>query len=97
MLADIKCDVKYLLVVRMMWGSLPSDQGVTKRCRLSWLTNSALVYEPKCGGRRGWGWACWVSANEYSCAHGAQINLGDLTPYLTYANDKPEVSFGLVR
>ncbi len=28
-------------------------QGVTKRCRLSWLTNSALVYEPKCGGRRG--------------------------------------------
>jgi hypothetical protein len=27
--------------------------GVTKRCRLSWLTNSALVYEPKCGGRRG--------------------------------------------
>jgi hypothetical protein len=25
------------------------------------------------------------SANEYSCAHGAQINFGDLTPYLTYA------------
>jgi hypothetical protein len=24
-------------------------QEVTKRCRLSWLTNSALVYEPKCG------------------------------------------------
>jgi hypothetical protein len=24
--------------------------GVTKRCRLSWLTNSALAYEPKCGG-----------------------------------------------
>jgi hypothetical protein len=24
---------------------------VTKRCRLSWLNNSALVYEPKCGGR----------------------------------------------
>jgi hypothetical protein len=22
--------------------------GVTKRCRLSWLTNNALVYEPKC-------------------------------------------------
>ncbi len=22
-------------------------------CRLSWLTNSALVYEPKCGGRGG--------------------------------------------
>jgi hypothetical protein len=26
-------------------------QGVAKRCRLSWLSNSALVYEPKCGGR----------------------------------------------
>jgi hypothetical protein len=24
---------------------------VTKRCRLSWPTNSALVYEPKYGGR----------------------------------------------
>ncbi len=23
-------------------------QGVTKRCRLSWLTNSAHVYGPKC-------------------------------------------------
>jgi hypothetical protein len=27
---------------------------------------------------------CGVSANEYSCAHGAQINFGDLTPYITY-------------
>jgi hypothetical protein len=26
-------------------------QGVTKRCGLFWLTNSALVYEPKCGER----------------------------------------------
>jgi hypothetical protein len=39
-------------------------QGVTKRCRLSWQTNSALVYEPKCGGRRAGG--SGVSANEYS-------------------------------
>ncbi len=57
-------------------------QGVTKRCRLSWLPDSALVYEPKyggMGGRGGWG----VSANECSCAHGAQINFRDLTPYLT--------------
>jgi hypothetical protein len=30
-----------------------SDQGVTKRYHLSWLTDSALVYEPKCGGRGG--------------------------------------------
>jgi len=48
-------------------------QGVTKRCRLSWLTNTALVYEPY-----------GALANEYSCAHGANINYGDLTPFLTY-------------
>ncbi len=28
-------------------------QGLTKRCQLSWLTSSALVQEPKCGGRGG--------------------------------------------
>jgi hypothetical protein len=45
-------------------------RGVTKKCRLSWLTNSAIVYEPKCG-RMGWmGWGGGgVSANEQSlCA-----------------------------
>ncbi len=31
------------------------NQGVTKRCRLSWQTNSALVYEPKCKGLGGGG------------------------------------------
>jgi hypothetical protein len=55
---------------------------VTKRCHLSWLTNSPLVYEPKCGGGKG----RKVSANEYSCAQiRAQINFRDLTRYLTYA------------
>ncbi len=55
-------------------------QEVAKRCRLSWLINSALVNEPKRGRRGG----CGVSANEFSCAHGAEINFGDLiTPYLT--------------
>jgi hypothetical protein len=28
-------------------------QGFRKRCRLSLLTNSALVYKPKCGGKGG--------------------------------------------
>ncbi len=28
-------------------------RGVTKRCRLSWLTKSALVYESICGGKGG--------------------------------------------
>jgi hypothetical protein len=60
---------------------LHTDQGVTTRCRLSWLTNIALVYEPKCGGRG-------VSANENSCAHGAQINVGDLASYSTYDTDR---------
>ncbi len=27
---------------------------------------------------------CGVPANEYSRTHGAQINIADLTPYLTY-------------
>jgi hypothetical protein len=29
---------------------------------------------------QGGGGGCVVSANEYGCAHGAQINFGDLTP-----------------
>jgi hypothetical protein len=29
------------------------SQEFKKRCRLSWLTNSALAYDPKCGGRVG--------------------------------------------
>jgi hypothetical protein len=55
-----------------------AQQGVTERRRLSWLTTSALVYEPKCGERL---WGCRFSAKEYSFAHGDQINSGDLTPY----------------
>ncbi len=61
-----------------------APQGVHKEmsyCRLCWLTSSALVYEPKCGGG---GVAGGVSAKEYSCAHGAQIIFGDLTLYETY-------------
>jgi hypothetical protein len=40
---------------------------------------------PNAGGREGVVAAYGVLANEYKCAHGAQINFGDLTPYLTYA------------
>jgi hypothetical protein len=53
-----------------------TTRGVTKRCRLSSLPNSALLYEHKRVGRGG-----------YSCTHGAQINFGDLAPYLTYADN----------
>ncbi len=71
-----------------------SDQEVTKRCRrLSWLTNSTLVYtSPNAGGRGGLsGLSQWV----YSCAHHgtwSPINFGDLTPYLTYGLAPPVFS-----
>ncbi len=44
---------------------------VTKRCRLSLLTNSAFVYESQCGGLGGGEVAGShpVSSSEYSCAH----------------------------
>jgi hypothetical protein len=63
-------------------GPLALSGGRKGMSSISWLTNSALVYEPKCGGR-GEGLRPGVSANEYSCgAQGtAQINCGDLTPY----------------
>jgi hypothetical protein len=32
---------------------------------------------------------CGVTANEYNCAHGAQIDFADITPYLTYASGFP--------
>ncbi len=57
--------------------STPSSQWFRrsqKRCLLSRLTNSALVYDPKCGGPMS------------TAVHmGPKINFGDLTPYLTYA------------
>jgi hypothetical protein len=46
------------------WRYLCLNQGVIKRCRLSWWTNSALVYESKCRGKGGGG--CGVSSSEYS-------------------------------
>ncbi len=61
-----------------VWG-LPGARGSQRDVVLSWLTNSAL--EPKSGGR---GELRGLSQRvQYNCAHGAQINFGDLTPYLT--------------
>jgi hypothetical protein len=57
------------------------------------MANSALVYEPKCGGKG----SCRVSANKYSCARGAQINFEDLTPSLTYVGDWQNTLFQDVR
>jgi hypothetical protein len=39
-----------LMRIRMPEQLNAIEQGVTKRCRLSWLTNSALVNEPKLRG-----------------------------------------------
>jgi hypothetical protein len=56
------------------------QQQVTKRYRLSWLTYSALVYEPKCRGRGGVAGSQPMSAG----VHRSPNIFGDLTPYLTY-------------
>ncbi len=63
-------------------------KGVTKRCRLSWLTNSALVYEPKCGGGGGVTGSQPMTTAMHITWHGAQINFGDNTQYFTYAIHK---------
>ncbi len=57
---------------------LPLPQGVTRDVVYLGCPTAPL-YEPKYEGGD-WG----VSANEYSCVRGAQINFGDLPPYLTY-------------
>jgi hypothetical protein len=43
------------------------------------------------------GGGCGVSANEYSCAHGAQMKFRDLAPYFTYVVDTPTLSFARLR
>jgi hypothetical protein len=67
------------------------NQGVINRCLLSWLTNSPLVYEPKCGGVEGLG-----GLGHPSCAHRAQIYFGDLPPYLTYAYNFRNKTYKLI-
>ncbi len=62
-------------------------QGVTKRSRLSLLTNIDHVYEPNRGGGGGLrGLSHWV---QLCTAHGAQINLWGLTLFLTYGETLP--------
>ncbi len=48
------------------------------------VTNSSFIYEPKCAAWGGGGGGSRVSANEYNFARRAQVNFGDLTPYLIY-------------
>ncbi len=73
--------------VRILLSQWVWIRGVKKRCRLSLLTNSALVIQVQSGGR---GWVAWsqpMSTAVHITWHGAQINFGDLFPYLTYGLD----------
>ncbi len=65
---------------------VPVYQGVTQRCRLSWLTNSAPVYEPKCGGK---GRVAGSQPMSTAVHMEPKINFGDLTPYLTFGRYWP--------
>ncbi len=58
-------------------------RGLSKRCLLSWLTNRALVYEPKCGGTGGIAGTQPMSTAVHRSPY-THINLGDLSPYLQY-------------
>jgi hypothetical protein len=53
-----------------------------KRCRLYWLTNSALVYEPKCGGRGGVAESQPMSTAVHSSPN--KLWRSTVTPYLSY-------------
>ncbi len=53
---------------------------ITKRCRLSWLTNSAAYLSPNAGGGR----ACGGLSQWVQLYTEAQINFGDIAPYLTF-------------
>ncbi len=75
--------IKYCIYLRFAL-----EQEVAKRCRLSWLTNSALVYEPKTAGGQGEGGFAGSQPMSTAACTGAQINFGDLTPYLTYALER---------
>jgi hypothetical protein len=70
-----------MLKIREESTSRISDiQGVTKMSSfLVALTNSALVYETKCG--RWEGGALWGLSQSVHLSHEDQINIGDLTPY----------------
>ncbi len=73
-----------------------SMQEVTKRFRLSLLTNRAVVYESQFGGMGGGG-RCAAFQPMRTATHitwyryGAQIKFGDLPPYLTFASMQLQV------
>ncbi len=75
-----------LRIPSLAWTGISLEQGVTRRCRLSLLTNNALVYRVPMlgGGGRGVAGSQPMNASVHITWHGAQINFGDIPPYLTY-------------
>ncbi len=73
-----------LICEKPMW--LLTERGLqfTKRCRLSWLTNSALVYEPMSPNTGERGWVAGSQPMGTAVHRNPKKNFGDLTPYLTY-------------
>ncbi len=74
--------------------SVAIEQGVTKRCRLSLRTNSALVIRVQMRGEGGVAGSRPMSTAVHIMWHGAQINFGDLPPYLTYELEVPKCGWG---
>ncbi len=78
----------YVSIVPIVYLKLIFIESSSPNCSIGSFETSALGKWPCflflkvffCLGGRG----CGVSVNEYSCAHGAQINFLDLTPCLTY-------------
>ncbi len=71
----------------MLYVQMPASKDPTtpptKRCRLSLLTNSALIIESQWEGMGGAG-SQPMSTAVHITWPGAQMNFGDLPPYLTY-------------
>ncbi len=69
-------------------GEYSWNQGVTRRCRLSTLTNRAPCNTSSNAGGRGIAGFQLMRIAVHTTWHGAQINFGDLNPYLTYGWSK---------
>jgi hypothetical protein len=70
--ADDEC-CRLFLNYSKMKQPIGKGQGVKQRYRLSWLTNSALVHEPKCGG------GGVAGSQPMSTAVHMHMHFGDLT------------------
>ncbi len=68
-------------IVQILKMQLMQTQGATQRCRLSWLTNTALAYEPKCGGG---GELPGLSQKMSTAVHMEPTITLEISTYLTY-------------